>query len=400
MDKKKRLNKIKYGVVSCIVALSMIICVNAPISFYATTSEYLGGFNSGINTTYAFSPTSIGCINNSVVVYDDYYAGGTLYTQYTVFDAFVTIASVKCNNVYSAMRTYVSSFNFVPTSYSNMNGFQLAIGTWEEFQNGEYHTILAAGGGIAEMHITGWDELSIYNYGTGEEVYIGLVFNCYCPSTPGSISSVAATCSFSFSGTIELYGYDIVGTSELIYRELTEMYAQNEDIIEDLNNIWYKQQIAEARLNTLVEYIQKNYERLATIDANIIQLTKQIGLIIDSLDSIEEELTTQTSWLDKIWQSLQELLNLNSEKQEEQEQVNNSANNSIGQLGDLSNDLNFDKPDINDINVNVNTYIPQEYIDDYSTLLKVFTNHTVIKDMLLVAFTICVISYTMFGKRR
>lgn len=403
---KKQMNKIKYSVVSCIVALSLIVCINAPVVFKASVSEYFGGYSSGSNYSLTFSPISSNVVNGSVHYFDDYFANGTVYYDYTIFDAFHLIGSAKCLNTYSAIRTYSSGVNFYVNTHSYVNSFQLAYGTYEEFINGNYHTVCATGS-IFTFEGTRFDEINVIDYGIGEEIFIGLVFNCYSFSTPDNANTRLPNIDFNFSGSFEFYGYDTIGAVDLIYQSLDGIYGVNEEISADLKNILSKYDSIEDSLAELSEFVQDNYDRLSSIDARIIQLTNQISALSDKLNSlnngigdVNDELDKHTNWLEKIWNSIQDFLKMNQEQEEQQENINNSVNGSLGNLGNLSNDLNFSKPDINDINVNVNQYIPQEYIDDYSTLLKVFTGHTVIKDMLLIAFTVCIISYTLFGKKR
>lgn len=131
---------------------------------------------------------------------------------------------------------------------------------------------------------------------------------------------------------------------------------------------------------------------MPTTDDYISWLYRDVKEMRDALDDIASVTKENRTWLQKIFDSL-------NPAKDSSNQFNTDINNKSNQLGDLSNSLNsYDKPAVNDINLNMPD-LGNEGVSGFNTILSSIFSNNLTGTVLTMAFILAIAAYVLFGKR-
>ena len=131
---------------------------------------------------------------------------------------------------------------------------------------------------------------------------------------------------------------------------------------------------------------------MPTTDDYISWLYRDVKEMRDALDDIASVTKENRTWLQKIFDSL-------NPNKDSSNQFNSDINNKSNQLGDLSNSLNsYDKPAVNDINLNMPD-LGNEGVSGFNTILSTVFSNNLTGTVLTMAFILAIAAYVLFGKR-
>lgn len=161
---------------------------------------------------------------------------------------------------------------------------------------------------------------------------------------------------------------------------------------------------------TIVEKISEVKTSIISLNSNITaqlnNIISKLGYTNECLDElkvlyeqlIEEQKKTNT-WLEKIWDSIQEFLNPDEESKEESDKLESESNDKTDKLDDLNEQNKTDKTDIDSAANSVDENIDLDSIDNYGHVLSVITENQYILQILLLVFSVALVAYVLFGKK-
>lgn len=127
-------------------------------------------------------------------------------------------------------------------------------------------------------------------------------------------------------------------------------------------------------------------------DDYISWLYRDVKEMRDTLDDIASVTKENRTWLQKIFDTL-------NPNKDSSNQFNSDINNKSNQLGDLSNSLNsYDKPAVNDINLNMPD-LGTDGVSGFNTILSSVFSNNLTGTVLTMAFVLAIAAYVLFGKR-
>lgn len=148
------------------------------------------------------------------------------------------------------------------------------------------------------------------------------------------------------------------------------------------------------------------YSRLEGLGANVATIKERLNsieytmfMMYEKMLNIHEEQQKQTSWLEKIWNSIQEFFGTSDEDKQKGEDFKEESNEQAGQLSGLNEQNKTEKVDINSATSSVDGNIDENAIRNYGVILSVFTNHEHILGYLSIVFSLGLVAYVLFGKR-
>ena len=168
----------------------------------------------------------------------------------------------------------------------------------------------------------------------------------------------------------------------------------------DSYSLWMKLIDILSECETIEEQIEKTNGFLSDNQAELEKANYNLGEILKRLNNILDEQKTQTSWLKKIWESIQKLISPEDKDSEKTDEMQSSANDKTNQLNDLNEQNKTDKTDIDDASNSVDENIDLESVDNYGSILSVITGNTYVVQMLLIVFSFVLIAYVLFGKKK
>lgn len=131
---------------------------------------------------------------------------------------------------------------------------------------------------------------------------------------------------------------------------------------------------------------------MPTTDDYISWLYRDVKEMRDALDDIASVIKENRTWLQKIFDSL-------NPNKDSSNQFNSDISNKSNQLGNLSNSLNsYDKPAVNDINLNMPD-LGNEGVSGFNTILSTVFSNNLTGTVLTMAFVLAIAAYVLFGKR-
>lgn len=140
---------------------------------------------------------------------------------------------------------------------------------------------------------------------------------------------------------------------------------------------------------------------------SLLRLQQTSGKTNQILKEVEKQLAEQGKTLDDIRdqqeqtnEKLDDLINGTPEQNEQVDQAVDGMQSSTDKLGELGDTLNsVEKPDAGDIDVSINSLIPQTSLLAYTRpILAIWNNDTAVA-MVMIVLTLVLISWVMFGKK-
>lgn len=114
---------------------------------------------------------------------------------------------------------------------------------------------------------------------------------------------------------------------------------------------------------------------------------------------IVEKIEESNSWLEKIWNSIQQFFSGNDEDKTETEEFVSNSSTQADKLNGLNEQNKTDKPDIESTSSAVDEYIDADAIASYGTVLSSVTNNDYVVRMIMIVLSVGIIAYVLFGKR-
>lgn len=165
------------------------------------------------------------------------------------------------------------------------------------------------------------------------------------------------------------------------------------------NIVWGSERLELNKLNDI-------YNQLVQANANDTTMINKINQIYNSVDTVESKLQQlidlqedTNTWLEKIWNSIQEFFTPDEEDEEESSKLENESNDKTDKLDDLNEQNKTDKTDIDGASNSVDENIDLESIDNYGKVLAVITENQYILQILLLVFSVALVAYVLFGKK-
>lgn len=153
--------------------------------------------------------------------------------------------------------------------------------------------------------------------------------------------------------------------------------------------------------------LQALYEQMLISNANDSTIINKLDSIMNSNASIDTKLSQlielqeeENTWLQKIWTSIQRFFKGdNVEDDTKVEEFNSTSKEQSETLNELNEQNKTDKIDVDSTSNEIDTNIDTEAIENYGTVLSVFTNNTHIFQYILIVLAVALIAYVLFGKR-
>lgn len=166
-------------------------------------------------------------------------------------------------------------------------------------------------------------------------------------------------------------------------------YYQNEEIISELETLYSLQS---NRLSQVVSWLE-------TINGNATLIDNKLYQLIQKGNEILEEERKQTTWLEKIWNSIQEFFNPSEEEKTDSEQFDSETTEKSDEIGGLVEESKTEKPDVEDMSNSIDSNLDMTSANEYGAVLLNITENEYILQMLLIVVTVAIIAYVLFGKR-
>lgn len=163
-------------------------------------------------------------------------------------------------------------------------------------------------------------------------------------------------------------------------------------ILQQVTNIIGSVDGLENQLTSVINYLK-------SVDDKLPDIQDKLQNIYDKLDEILEEEKKQTSWLEKIWNSIQEFFSPSTEDQEVTDSLKENSQSQSNQLNDLNEQSKVEKVDPGSASASVDSYIDTAAVGTYGTVLSTFTGNNTVLQYLLIVFAVAFIGYVLFGKR-
>lgn len=107
--------------------------------------------------------------------------------------------------------------------------------------------------------------------------------------------------------------------------------------------------------------------------------------------------TSDATWWHRFTDFMSGLFNPDSSAADE---FRDDASNQVGQLEDMNQQLEqIQRPSVDDIEMGVDSYVPQDELTSVSNQFRSFTQHPMILTMTMVSLTIALCGYVLYGKR-
>lgn len=184
--------------------------------------------------------------------------------------------------------------------------------------------------------------------------------------------------------------------SSLLLMEVIDLlrwtYDLNVDIYNVAHSILNSVDGLENQLTSVINYLK-------SVDDKLPDIQDELQNIYDKLDEILEEEKKQTSWLEKIWNSIQEFFSASTEDQEVTDSLKENSQSQSNQLNDLNEQSKVEKVDPDSASASVDSYIDTAAVGTYGTVLSTFTGNNRVLQYLLIVFAVAFIGYVLFGKR-
>lgn len=208
------------------------------------------------------------------------------------------------------------------------------------------------------------------------------------------------TVEFSFQST--LIGYEIGGnvgslsgvinnnrSFTLLYGSDSREYTQLQDLlllIGQMQNTLSNVQSNTNKANLYLLQGKTSLQNLETHAQTLISQMQDANLELDSIDG-------------RLEQIYDKLVNMNSSDSDKVDEFNSNSDSQSNQLNDMNDQLVVNKPSSETVAGDVDSNIDYDAIGVFGAVLSPFMGNQMIVKMMLIALSICLVSYIFFGKR-
>lgn len=189
--------------------------------------------------------------------------------------------------------------------------------------------------------------------------------------------------------------YSDDGSSALLMDILNYVVASvdlSDVILSKLYDILYSVDGVENQLNSVINYLN-------SIDTELEDIGISLDEINNKYDDLLKETKKQTSWLEKIWNSIQEFINPSDEDEEDSEKIENDTTDKKDALDELNEENKTEKTDVEDASEDVDENVDLDTIGSYGAVLSGITENEYVIQILLLVFSVAFVSYVLFGKK-
>lgn len=224
--------------------------------------------------------------------------------------------------------------------------------------------------------------------------YLGRIHTGYYNSVSG-----APSWSYSYYGEVVavLFNGNVASfnTGGVDLKTPVIHWSNSSDSNQIYNYMWQILQSLQGVEGDTTEIISKlNSILLENVSTN--QKLEDIKALYEQL--IEEQQESNT-WLEKIWNSIQEFFNPSEEDKTESEQFDSETTEKSDEIGGLVEESTTNKPDVDEMSNSIDSNLDMTSANEYGAVLLNITENEYIIQMLLIVVTVAIIAYVLFGKR-
>lgn len=245
----------------------------------------------------------------------------------------------------------------------------------------------------------------------------GSLVNCHASSSSAYKESFSANWNilgYKYNGNVATFASDIGSgeyftiyyseeeTAEIlrdIYSQLLRDYNVSSDILNEVSNIYNSVDGLENQLSNVVSYLRSIDSDVGFINSKLQTLLNRADTIIENQERQITVLKRVQTWLEKIWNSIQEFFNPTDEDKAETDEFSSDSSEQSDKINDLNEQNETEKPDVDSTSSAVDENIDYDAMTEFGGVLGVITNNEYILQMILVAVSVLIISYILFGKR-
>lgn len=197
----------------------------------------------------------------------------------------------------------------------------------------------------------------------------------------------------NYSSSYKILGYYVRGN----YGDMNDdfSYGENRNFVISWSDDDKQLEYMVNLYNKLVENNADNDTIISKLNS-IMTTNSSIDSKISQLLDLQEETNT---WLEKIWNSIQQFFNPDEEDKEESDKLQSESNDKTDKLDDLNEQNKTDKVDVDSATNSVEENVDLDSIDNYGNVLSVITENQYILQILLLVFSVALVAYVLFGKK-
>lgn len=309
-----------------------------------------------------------------------------LYNQdrdnYYMVTYFWTISSTQSEGIPTGCQGMVtltnSTFEFNIQAQNNTTGIFYTL--YHINATGDYRCVMASS---SEKYMRNWEEIyqgdvRLIGWKSGGNAYI-----------KGENFNTDFTVYYSDDGSSRLL-MDILDYLDTIN---SQNILSSHGIWEQLVSILNETENIEDQIVGILDYLEQFETKLDSFSDDFDYLKKRADRIV----ALQKDTNT---WLEKIWNSIQEFFNPQDDEKDVTDKFEEDNKAQSDKLNDLNEQNKTDKVDVDNASGSVDGYIDGNAISNYGELLKIFTNHEYILRCILVVLAVGLVSYVLFGKKR
>lgn len=176
----------------------------------------------------------------------------------------------------------------------------------------------------------------------------------------------------------------------------TSLGGKLDSLMEKLHSMWYDFDYVEEFLINIRDDLQYY---LPAIDYELDSIDEELDRIYAKIDALLEEQKKSNTWLERIWDSIQEFINPKSSDKNKTDEFQLESESQKNEIDDLNEQNQTAKVDVNNAVSNVDANINYDDMAQYGGVLATITNNDYILQLILVVVSIAIIAYVLFGKR-
>lgn len=385
---KSKYKKILLSVLSvCLVAVSVFLPTS---KVFASNEHTVPGESFTVDVTFNFS-YELGFDNTNVMIppnHDNINNGTSnvaisYFYQYSGSKSILTTSS----NVYAYRISISQPLNGFSSNNSMVLEQRYCFGSLDELQN---------------VNVTYGNTPSATNYSSVWYVnnyqvttlYMAVMNSLYSMTVDGT--PLLPTVGLNTTVRLTITPFTVEDLTKDIYEELLQSNVNDSAIIEKLDDIYSSSSSANTKL-------QQIYNIATTLNTNTVEIKNLLSIANGYLLDIKNEELKQTSWLQKIWESLQRLINPNDEENDKIDEFDSESNRVDSELDDVLTDMeSVPKPDVDS---SIGFLEDIESIGSYynstpiGACLLFISYNPISATFLFINATFALVAYLFFGKR-
>lgn len=189
-------------------------------------------------------------------------------------------------------------------------------------------------------------------------------------------------------------------SAELLYEVIDKLSLLNSQQILDSHSLWVKLNDILSSSLSMDEKIVDILDYLESIEDELIGFSEDLDYLKKRADRIVDLQKDTNTWLEKIWNSIQEFFTPDEEDEKESSKLESETNDKTDKLDGLNEQNKTDKTDINNASGSVDENIDLDSVDNYGSVLSVVTGNTYVLQLLLIVFSFALVAYVLFGKKK